>query len=249
MPKVVLIGSTSELGNATALEFAGKFPERYQSVFRVGRSSSSADFVWTKPDDVYSCVISDLDSLDLERNDLVIIALGYLSNGLLDSNLESLDLAEIVKTIEITGAVSSIVMIKTTKILSKVGGGDLIVFSSVAASPVLKANLFYGASKNFLEKITAGLRTAAAKNNVRISIIRPGFVETKLNEHRKKTSFSTTTDQVAKDIVRKFPKQNIYTPTIFRIIEFALVRSRFLRLMANRRIVNSFVESDQKGTT
>jgi decaprenylphospho-beta-D-erythro-pentofuranosid-2-ulose 2-reductase len=140
-------------------------------------------------------------------------------------------------------------MIKTTKILSKVGGGDLIVFSSVAASPVLKANLFYGASKNFLEKITAGLRTAAAKNNVRISIIRPGFVETKLNEHRKKTSFSTTTDQVAKDIVRKFPKQNIYTPTIFRIIEFALVRSRFLRLMANRRIVNSFVESDQKGTT
>jgi decaprenylphospho-beta-D-erythro-pentofuranosid-2-ulose 2-reductase len=249
MPKVVLIGSTSELGNATALEFTSKFPERYLSVFRVGRSSISSDLVWTKPDDVYSCVISDLDSLDLKRNDLVIIALGYLSNGLLDSNLESLDLAEIVKTIEITGVVSSIVMTKITKLLSKVGGGDIIVFSSVAASPVLKANLFYGASKNFLEKITAGLRTAAAKNNVRISIIRPGFVETKLNEHRKKTSFSATTDQVAKDIVRKFPKQNIYTPTVFRIIEFALVRSRFLRFMANRRIINSFVESDRKGTT
>ena len=148
MPKVVLIGSTSELGNATALEFTSKFPERYLSVFRVGRSSISSDFVWTKPDDVYSCVVSDLDSLDLKRNDLVIIALGYLSNGLLDSNLESLDLAEIVKTIEITGVVSSTVMIKITKLLSKVGGGDIIVFSSVAASPVLEANLFYGASYN-----------------------------------------------------------------------------------------------------
>jgi decaprenylphospho-beta-D-erythro-pentofuranosid-2-ulose 2-reductase len=240
MSQVVLIGSASELGNATALEFINKHPEKYQSLFRVGRSKISSEYVWTNPDDVSKCIISDLGSLTFGKNDMVIVALGYLSEGLLENNFNSLKLDEIYQSIEITGMVSSLVVIKVIEMLELVGGGDLVVFSSVAAQPILKANLFYGASKNFLENIIEGLRKDAKKKNVRISIVRPGFVETKLNKDRAKTSFSTTVDKVATAVVQKFPQKIIYVPHIFRLIGFILSRSRLLRLIANRKIIRSY---------
>ena len=240
MSKVVLIGSASELGNATALEFINKYPEKYKSLFRVGRSKISSEFVWTNPRDVSTCVLSDLGSLKFGKNDMVIIALGYLSEGLFEDNFSSLKLDEIYQSIEITGMVSSMVVIKVIEMLERVGGGDLVVFSSVAAQPILKANLFYGSSKNFLENIIEGLRKDAKKRNIRISIVRPGFVETKLNKDRSKTSFSTTVDKVATEVVRKFPQRIIYVPSIFRLIGFMLSGSSLLRFIANRKIVRSY---------
>jgi short-subunit dehydrogenase len=222
------------------MEFIKVFPDKYQGLFKVGRSAASSDFVWTNPNDISKCITSDLASLDISKNDLVIIALGYLSRGLIDSKLGELNLEEINKSMEITGIVSSIAVIQIVKLLSLAGGGDIVVFSSVAASPVLKANLFYGASKNFLEKIVEGLKSDAKKNNVQISIICPGFVETKLNKNRKKTSFSTTTNEVAKMIVHKFPKEKIYIPSVFQIIELGLKISKILRFIANKKIIKSY---------
>jgi short-subunit dehydrogenase len=240
MGKVILIGSTSELGNAAALEFIKMYPDQYLSLFRVGRSIINSDLVWTNPNNVSSCVLTDLDSLEIERNDLVIIALGYLSKGLMDPNLGNLNLEEIHQSIEITGSVSAMAVIKVTSMLAIAGGGKVVVFSSVSASPILKASLFYGASKNFLEKIIEGLRPVALENNVHIAVIRPGFVATKLNEGRNKTLFSTTTAKVAREVVRRFPQKIIYVPSIFRIIELGLIRIKFLRKIANRKIEKSY---------
>jgi len=60
--------------------------------------------------------------------------------------------------------------------------GDIVMISSLAAGNVRAGNSLYGASKAALERYALGVALEAARFNVAVNVIAPGFVRTELSE-------------------------------------------------------------------
>jgi short-subunit dehydrogenase len=240
MAKIVLIGSSSELGNATAVKFLETNSSLYKSIIRVGRESKTSDITWDNSGNLIESVENAISAARIRKDDLIILALGSLCEGITPITIDNLDVVEISKSMEVTGLMTSVAFLFSIKALAVEGGGGVIVFSSVASSPVLTANLFYGASKKYLDSIVLGTRNYLDHNNIKVSLVKPGFVATKMNSGRKPTTFSTSREKVAKRILAKFPNQIIYVPSIFMLITFLLERSKVLRKIANSKIQRSY---------
>lgn len=239
MAKIILIGATSELGNATANKFLESSPDIYTHLLRIGREIESSDLTWKNCGNLTETVESTISAASIRKGDLIILALGSLCEGITAKNVDALNVTNIGKSMEATGLMSCIAFLSCIKALAVEGGGGVIVFSSVASNPVLTANLFYGASKKYLEIIVMGVRSYTRLANVKVSLVRPGFVATKMNSRRKATSFSSSCEKVANRIFSKFPNRTINIPPIFILISFLLERSRFLRSIANKKIEKS----------
>ncbi|MEO6126548.1 MAG: SDR family NAD(P)-dependent oxidoreductase [Ilumatobacteraceae bacterium] len=84
--------------------------------------------------------------------------------------------------------------------LVRQGSGSIVVLSSVAGLRARKSNYLYGAAKAGLDTFTQGLADAVAASGVRVHLIRPGFVSSKMTEGLRPAPFSTTTDVVAEAI-------------------------------------------------
>jgi decaprenylphospho-beta-D-erythro-pentofuranosid-2-ulose 2-reductase len=70
-----------------------------------------------------------------------------------------------------------------------------------------------------------GSQNESKKNNFTVSILRPGFVESKMTQGLKPPAFSVKPDRVAKDAVKGLLRQKkiIYSPAILNYI-FMLLR-------------------------
>lgn len=87
--------------------------------------------------------------------------------------------------------------------------GTLVILSSVAALRPRPSNYVYGATKAGLDFFARGLADSVRKRGVRVLVIRPGFVHTKMTRdmtggwrNRLRARFATTPDRVARDVVR-----------------------------------------------
>jgi short-subunit dehydrogenase len=120
-------------------------------------------------------------------------------------------------------------------------GGKIIVLSSTAAFPVLKSNFLYGLAKLGLDMYSRYLQSSFVQSQVDITIVRSGFVATKLNQGRRPTPFSRSSAEVAELIVKNLDKSIIWTPPIFRTISYLLTKSKFLRKFANSLVEKSKV--------
>lgn len=60
--------------------------------------------------------------------------------------------------------------------------GDIVMVSSLAAGNVRSGNCLYGASKAALERYALGVAQEAARFNVAVNVISPGFVRTELSD-------------------------------------------------------------------
>ena len=75
--------------------------------------------------------------------------------------------------------------------------GTLVVLSSVAAERPRAANAVYGAAKAGLDALAQGLSDSLAGSGVRVLVVRPGFVRTRMTEGLKPAPFATTPEAVA----------------------------------------------------
>ncbi len=64
--------------------------------------------------------------------------------------------------------------------LRRRGEGTLVLLSSVAAERPRAANPIYGASKAGLDALAQSLSDAIASSGVRVLVVRPGFVKTRM---------------------------------------------------------------------
>ena len=100
------------------------------------------------------------------------------------------------------------------------------MLSSVAAERPRASNAIYGAAKAGLDALAQGLADATAGNGVRVLVVRPGFVLTRMTEGLARAPFSTTAEAVAEATVRSLQSGNAHTiwvPGKLRYI-FALLR-------------------------
>ena len=129
--------------------------------------------------------------------DLVLLAFGVLG----DQDRRRARPRAAVEIVESNyiGAVS--VRVPVVDRLRAQGHGTIVVLSSVAGERARKSNFVYGSSKAGLDAFFQGLGDASSGTGVRVMIVRPGFVHTKMTEGMEPAPLATTPEAVADAIV------------------------------------------------
>ncbi len=167
--------------------------------------------------------------------DLVLIAFGVLGHGAgIDTDPEA---AARAVTTNYVGAVSSGLAVATR--LRAQGHGTIVVLSSVAGERARRSNFVYGSSKSGLDAFAQGLGDALAGSGVRVLVVRPGFVRSKMTEGLEAAPFATTPDKVADAICDALASEReiIWVPSVLRWVAMVfhlLPRPLWRRVSANR---------------
>jgi decaprenylphospho-beta-D-erythro-pentofuranosid-2-ulose 2-reductase len=100
------------------------------------------------------------------------------------------------------------------------GHGTIVYLSSVAAERARKSNFVYGSSKAAMDSFAQGLGDAVADSAVRVMVVRPGFVRTKMTRGLDAAPLAVDADAVADAIVRGLRRgaHTVYAPALLRIV-------------------------------
>ncbi len=153
--------------------------------------------------------------------DLVILCVGVLGGqAALDADPD--EVTQVLRT-NFLGCGS--LLWHSTRALRAQGHGTVVVLSSVAAERARASNAIYGAAKAGLDALAQGLADTVAGTSVRVLVIRPGFVSTRMTAGLKPAPFSTSPQTVAEATVAALGgrTQTVWVPAGLRYL-FALLR-------------------------
>lgn len=228
---ILLLGGTSEIGRAIVDELLSPTSRtlvlacRRPDEARPERFERDGLEVVVVPFD--AAVTEDHDSLarrlaqrvgDL---DVVIVAFGVLGDqATFDDDPQAA--AEAVH-VNYTGAVAS--SLAFAGVMRRQGHGHLVVLSSVAAERARAANFVYGSSKAGLDAFAQGLGDSLAGTGVRVTVVRPGFVHSRMTRGMKSAPFATTPRVVGELTVAgmRKGKHTVWAPGVLRVV-FSLLR-------------------------
>jgi len=201
-----VLGGTSEIAVAIVRELQHRAP---REVALVGRDSSA---LARAAADLHAAgceraVTLELDALQVDRHaelvaeafdrlggaDIVVLAVGLLGER---GGLPA-DVAGAVEVLQVNVVGAGSLLIHAAQRLRDGGGGALVVLSSVAAERPRRGNVVYGASKAGLDALAQGLGDALADEGVRVLVVRPGFVHTRMTRGLDPAPLSTTPQAVA----------------------------------------------------
>jgi decaprenylphospho-beta-D-ribofuranose 2-oxidase len=232
--RVLLLGGTSEIGVAIVRRLASDGPVRPYLIGRDRDRLASALAELERS----GCAGGELDVLDaddLERHeqvvaraferiggfDTVVLAIGVLGaqKGLDSERDEAL---EVMRT-NFTGSGS--LLLEALRRLRDQGSGTLVVLSSVAAERPRAGNAIYGAAKAGLDALAQGLADATADTGVRVLVVRPGFVTTRMTAGLEQAPMATTPQAVAEATAQALAggAHTVWVPGRLRLV-FALLR-------------------------
>ncbi|RZQ62038.1 decaprenylphospho-beta-D-erythro-pentofuranosid-2-ulose 2-reductase [Amycolatopsis suaedae] len=228
---LLLLGGTSDIGLAIAERYLADSPLRivlaarpsarldaaYERLSAAGADVSTVDFDASYPGSHPSVIEKAFSDGDI---DVTVVAFGLLGDAeeLWQDHGKAVELA----TVNYTAAVS--VGVALADKLKKQGHGSVIALSSVAGERVRRSNFMYGSSKAGFDGFYLGLGEALADHGVKVTVVRPGHVKTKMTEGMKDAPLAQTAEQVAEiavDAQRK-GKELVWAPPPFRFIMSAL---------------------------
>lgn len=242
--RVLVIGGTSEIAAAILAELPA---ETGRSIVLAGRDEAGlqraaelarargAEQVWTLALDAGDCsahgaAVRQAFAL-LGHVDLAVLAVGVLGQrGGLPADVEA---AVAVLSVNTVGAGS--LLMHTAQLMRAAGRGTIVVLSSVAAERPRAANAVYCASKAGLDALASGLGDALHGSGVRILVVRPGFVRTRMTSGLQAPPLATTPERVARATVRGLSSGAavVWAPPALR---WAMLVLRHLPRFAFRRI-------------
>ncbi|MHB1615165.1 MAG: decaprenylphospho-beta-D-erythro-pentofuranosid-2-ulose 2-reductase [Actinomycetes bacterium] len=146
--------------------------------------------------------------------DVVLLAFGVLPDP--ERAATDPEYAAATALVNYVGAVSA--GTATAVRLRAQGHGILVVLSSVAGERVRRSNFVYGSTKAGLDGWASGLGEYLAGTGVRVVVVRPGFVTTKMTAGLPKAPLSSTPEQVAAAIVTAIarPRPVVWVPATLR---------------------------------
>jgi len=241
---VLVLGGTSDLAVATLELMVGR---RLHSAVLAGRDPSSLEVaagaltaagcpkVATAAFDANDSASHDqvVPKLFVEHGgfDVVLIAFGVLGDQ--DEAERDGLAAQRIATTNYVGVVTS--GLAVARSLREQGHGAIVLLSSVAGERVRRANFVYGSSKAGADAFAQGLGDSLHGSGVRVLIVRPGFVRSKMTEGMPPAPMAVDPDDVAAAIVRGLERraQIVWVPAKLRAVFFVLrhlPRSIFRRL-------------------
>jgi decaprenylphospho-beta-D-erythro-pentofuranosid-2-ulose 2-reductase len=228
---VLLLGGTSEIGLAVVEAFSTDRPVR---VVLAGRPSPRLDAARARLEE-RGCAVETVDfdatapdsHADVVRKawaggdiDIALVAFGLLGDNekAWTDGPTAIELAQV----NYTAAVS--VGVALAERMREQGYGSIVAFSSVAGERARRSNFVYGSTKAGLDAFYTGLTEALRPSGVVVTVVRPGFVHTKMTEGMKPAPLSTTPEAVAQvvvDAVRN-RKELVWAPAPLRFVMSAL---------------------------
>ena len=153
--------------------------------------------------------------------DVVVVAFGILG----DQARAETDADHAVQVVHTDYVAHVAVLTHLAQLLRAQGGGDVVVYSSVAGARVRRANYVYGSAKAGLDGFASGLADALHGSGVRLLLVRPGFVVGRMTTGMSPAPFSSTPAQVADATVRalRAGRGEVWVPGALRWI-FAVLR-------------------------
>jgi decaprenylphospho-beta-D-erythro-pentofuranosid-2-ulose 2-reductase len=204
--RVLVLGGTSEIAAAIVRELsaggrcdvllAGRDTEALESaaaaLHRDGCERVQTLTVDALEFDRHAAALSEAFGL-LGGVDVVVLAVGLLGErGGIPADIPA---ALQVLQVNLVGAGS--LLLQAARCLREQGHGTLVVLSSVAAERARRTNVVYGASKAGLDTLAQGLGDALRFDGVRVLVVRPGFVDTRMTRGLPRAPLATTPQAVA----------------------------------------------------
>jgi decaprenylphospho-beta-D-erythro-pentofuranosid-2-ulose 2-reductase len=202
--RVLLLGGTSEIGLAIvrralrgrrgevvlAARPSARSAEAAETLRRDGHAVTELAFEATATDTHAEVVASAFPGDDL---DLAIVAFGVLGDQeqLLHDPAGAV---ELLRT-NLLGAVS--VGLPLADRMRAQGHGAILALSSVAAERPRRSNFVYGSSKAGLDAFYSGLADELHGTGVSVTVLRPGFVHTRMTAGREPAPLATDPESVA----------------------------------------------------
>jgi decaprenylphospho-beta-D-erythro-pentofuranosid-2-ulose 2-reductase len=228
MKKVLIVGATSAIAEATARIFA----ERGDALFLVGRNTTALENIATdlrvrgaKEVGVHTMDANELAAhepmLDRAEDllgglDTVLIAYGTLSDQKACERSATLTVQEIGNNgVSVTALLTHI-----ANRFEQRRAGSIAVISSVAGDRGRQSNYVYGSAKALVTAFLSGLRQRLYKAGVAVITIEPGFVDTPMTAAFRKGLLWAKPQQVATGIVRAIDRSAavVYLPGFWRLI-------------------------------
>jgi decaprenylphospho-beta-D-erythro-pentofuranosid-2-ulose 2-reductase len=121
-----------------------------------------------------------------------------------------------------TGVVS--VSVPLAQRMRSQGHGTIVYLSSVAGERARASNFVYGSTKAGMDAFAQGLGDSLDGSGVRVMVVRPGFVKTKMTEGLDPAPLSTDADSVAESIAAGLRRNShtVWSPTPLRFVMSAL---------------------------
>jgi len=130
--------------------------------------------------------------------DLVLVAVGVLG----DQALDEVDASSTAAVVTVNFTWPAAALAAAAERLRRQGQGRIIVLSSVAGVRVRRANYVYGAAKAGLDAYALGLAESLRGTGVRLQVVRPGFVRSKMTAGRPAAPFAVDAAVVAQAVTR-----------------------------------------------
>jgi decaprenylphospho-beta-D-erythro-pentofuranosid-2-ulose 2-reductase len=227
---VLLVGGTSEIGLAIVDSVFSK--KRGQRLTVSVKSDSDIERVKNELVNRYegvsieAVVMNMLDSGSLEATtrsvfattqiDVVILAAGLLPDA--EESFSDGQVAVNSTKVNFLGPIE--IGTEAIQQFRKQGHGRLVVISSVAGERPRKDNYVYGAAKAGLDAWANGLADSVHGLPIRVLVVRPGMVRTKMSAGLPEAPFTCNPDAVGKAVLRRLNKGPalIWVPGKLRIV-------------------------------
>jgi decaprenylphospho-beta-D-erythro-pentofuranosid-2-ulose 2-reductase len=212
MPQsAVVLGGSSDIARALLTRLAER---RLRQVLLAGRDAANLE---TAVKELQVLVVPTVDAVAFDvtdtararglaadaavalgQIDLVVMAVGMLGEQEHDEH-DPEATARVLATNTVGPAAA---LVAFADVLRAQGAGRLVVLSSVAGVRVRRANFVYGASKAGLDGFAQGLGESLRGSGAGVTIVRAGWVATRMTAGRSPAPMATTPGAVAADIVR-----------------------------------------------
>jgi decaprenylphospho-beta-D-erythro-pentofuranosid-2-ulose 2-reductase len=230
---VLLLGGSSEIGNAIVREYLAERPLRVILAGPAGdetlppaaaalRDAGATEVHVLKFDatafDTHPQVIDA--AWEIADVDVAIVAFGLLGDA--ERLWQDQAAAVLEAQVNYTGAVSVGVLLGQK--MKAQGYGQIIAMSSVAGELVRRSNFVYGSTKAGLDGFYRLLGEALAPFGPKVLVVRPGQVRTRMSAHVKEAPLTIGKAEAAAQIVAaaRDGKRLIWAPPPFRLVMLAL---------------------------
>jgi decaprenylphospho-beta-D-erythro-pentofuranosid-2-ulose 2-reductase len=104
------------------------------------------------------------------------------------------------------------------------GHGQIVVMSSAAGQRVRRSNFVYGSTKAGLDGFYLNLGQALEPYGVKVLVVRPGMVRTRMSAHMKEAPLTVDKELVAQLVVRaaRSGREIVWAPPAFEFVMLIL---------------------------
>ena len=210
MQRVLIIGATSAIAEATARIYASRGSRLYLVARDPKRLDAIVEDLRVRGAGTVGCNSLDINDLarheevldaawtDLGDLDVVLVAHGTLP----DQKSCEASVGTALSEFATNGTSTIALLTPLANRMERTGRGTIVVISSVAGDRGRASNYLYGAAKAAVTTFLSGMRQRLARRGVNVVTIKPGFVDTPMTRNFKKGPLWAKPEAVATGIVK-----------------------------------------------